>query len=74
VIDDTEIANRFGYHPATYETVPMHENVRSTFAQVTVALLAFLPPGRETALVITALEEASMWANAAIARNLAPLG
>lgn len=68
-----ELENRFGFHPATDETRELHQQVREGFIEFSERLLAFLPGGREKALVVTALEEASMWANAAIARNLAPL-
>jgi hypothetical protein len=72
-IDRGELENRFGFHPATDETKRLHQEVREGFIEFTDRLLAFLPGGRERALVLTHLEEASMWANAAIARNLAPL-
>lgn len=72
-IDRSELENRFGFHPATDVTKLKHQFVRESFIDFTGQLLAELPNGREKALVITALEEASMWANAAIARNLAPL-
>ena len=72
-VTHSELENRFGFHPATDQTRELHQNVRESFIDFTSELLSFLPDGREQALVVTALEEASMWANAAIARNLAPL-
>jgi len=72
-INRSELENRFGFHPATEETREKHQFVRESFIDFTDGLLAELPEGREKSLVVTALEEASMWANAAIARNLAPL-
>lgn len=72
-VDRHELENRFGFHPATDETRELHKNVRQGFINFSDELLSVLPEGREKSLVVTALEEASMWANAAIARNLAPL-
>jgi hypothetical protein len=72
-VTQSELENRFGFHPATDLTREKHQTVRESFIDFTSELLQIIPDGREQALVITALEEASMWANAAIARNLAPL-
>lgn len=69
----SELENRFGFHPATDESRPKHQQVRESFVDFADDLDQLLPDGREKSLVMTALEEASMWANAAIARNLAPL-
>lgn len=73
MIDRSELENRFGFHPATEETRQHHQFIRNSFIDFTDDLLNVLPDGREKSLVLTALEEASMWANAAVARNLAPL-
>lgn len=72
-VDRAELENRFGFHPATDETRELHQQVRTSFIEFTEELIGILPEGREKSLVLTHLEEASMWANAAIARNLAPL-
>ena len=72
-IDPTELANRFGFHPATDETGPKHAGVRGECQNLAFALNALVPDGREKSLAITALEECMMWANAGIARALAPL-
>jgi hypothetical protein len=72
-IDRAELENRFGFHPANDVTKDRHQRVREGFIQFTEQLLELIPDGREKSLVVTALEEASMWANAGIARNLAPL-
>lgn len=68
-----EIKNRFGFHPATEETKTLHQKVRQVFIDTAYELRFLVPPGREWALVMTALEESSMWANAGVARTLAPL-
>lgn len=71
--DRKELENRFGYHPGTNLTIPMHETVRSAFLRHSENMFRLVPPSRERSLMLTALEEASMWANAGIARNLSPL-
>ena len=70
---DEELANRLGYHKATEVTIPMHEGVRSLFLETSLWLNNNLPEGREKSLAFTALQEAAMWSNAAVACNLAPL-
>lgn len=65
-----EIRNRFDHHPPKDEaTVHMHEHVRRVCKDAAVALNSFIPKGREHSLVMTHLEEAMFWANAAIARH-----
>lgn len=63
------IQNDFTYHPATPETGGRHDMVRSILGGVAKNLAANLPEGRELSLVLTKLEEAMFWANAAIARS-----
>lgn len=48
-------------------TAPIHALVRQTCKDAANRLLEITPPGREQALMLTALQEASMWANAAVA-------
>ena len=48
-------------------TAPLHAHVRQIFMATATNLVAATPPGREQALMLTALQEASMWANAAVA-------
>lgn len=64
-----DILNRFKFHPATETTGPQHDQVRTMCLDVAQDLTALLPESREKSLAITKLEEAMMWANAAIARN-----
>lgn len=72
-ISKSEIENRFGFHPANDTTKGKHQVVRVWFAGIATDLVDLVPDGREQSLMITALEEASMWANAGIARNEAEL-
>ncbi|GAA2665290.1 Acb2/Tad1 domain-containing protein [Nonomuraea recticatena] len=65
-----ELANRFEYHPPKDdETRGAHEYVRQVVYGVAVLLDKRVPESREKSLMMTHLEEALMWANAAIARN-----
>lgn len=72
-VTNEEIRNRFGFHPATETTKVLHEEVREGFILLAQGLVAMVPEGREASLMLTALEEAMFWANAGVARNLAPL-
>jgi hypothetical protein len=48
-------------------TAPTHAAVRRVFMDTAHALVTLVPHGREQALMLTALQEASMWANAGVA-------
>ncbi|WP_280499352.1 DUF7681 family protein [Nocardia cyriacigeorgica] len=68
--DSIELANRFTYHPAlTDRRRNAHDSVRAAVAAVAVELNNLVPEGREKALAFTKLEEAMLWANAALART-----
>lgn len=73
-----EIEHRFGFHKATVEgenaTLPKHTEVRKLYKEFAGELTRILGthPTRETALLFTALQEASMWTHCAIAMD-APL-
>ena len=61
-----EIVRRIGFHPSTPATVPVYEENRRRFIEL-AEYVDGLPAGREVALALTALQEALMWANAAVA-------
>lgn len=64
------IANRYGFHPARNDKDKTeHLQVRILFQETALELERLLPDGREKSLAHTALQEASMWANAALALN-----
>ena len=71
-----EIEKRFGTHEATTEgenpTLPKHENARAAFMQFVLYLDERIPDGRAKNVMMTHLEDASMWANKAISYE-APL-
>ena len=71
-LNDSEILNRFGYHRATEITGPRHNVNREKFAEMCAFLDTVLPEGRAKDKALETLEEASMWANKAIA-ELAPV-
>ena len=65
-----DLINRFSYHPPTKPgRAEAHETTRALLLGVAAELDALLPPGREHAVVLTKLEEAMFWSNAAIARQ-----
>ena len=64
-----DIRLRFKSHPPkTPQIAGIHVDVRTNFIEFATAMNG-LPSGREKALMYTALEEASFWAHAAIARQ-----
>lgn len=66
-----EITERFAHHPPTSQTViKTHERVRYDFEELAVTMHEILPASREASLCQTALQEAAMWANAAIAIHM----
>lgn len=65
-----DLEHRFAFHPATDDfTRYKHQEVRRACLAAAKTIDGIAPDGREKALAITKLEEAMMWANAAIARN-----
>lgn len=65
--------NAIGYHKPTDETIPLHQEVRSSISELGHWLIDILPEGREKSLALNHLQEVSMWSNAAIACNMSPL-
>lgn len=74
MIDSDEIRRRLGFHPGTELTAPLYQQNREEAIHLAEHFVHTCPPGRELALALTALQEALMWANAAVACDLAPLG
>lgn len=68
-----ELHRRLGYHPATERTIPHYEDSRARVLELACHWDETLPPGRELAEAQTCLQDALMWANAAVACNLSPL-
>lgn len=64
-----EIQDRVRYHPPSPEGVTRHQTLAAEFSWLMSFVQQVCPDGRERALVFTKLEEAKMWASAAVARN-----
>lgn len=71
-MESNQIDHRFDFHPATTaEKQGAHGSVRDACRRAAHSVNILCPEGREKALAITKLEEAMMWGNAAIAREVA---
>lgn len=65
----TELEIRFTYHPPTAEQAQRMQIIRDLCKNLAVEVELMTPASREQSLAFTAIEEVSMWANAAIARR-----
>ena len=68
-MDTSELANRFTYHPPKDGQADRYQKIRDEAAHLAWFLDSQCPDSREKSLAMTHLEEAVMWANAAIARH-----
>lgn len=68
-ITDKDLDNRFDYHAPDDAKRRAHEEVRIQLRRTAGLVVHLTPESREQSLAITHLEEAMMWANAAIARH-----
>jgi hypothetical protein len=68
-MDDADLKNRFTYHPPKPGQGNLYEHLREQALNFAFEIDAQCPESREKSLAITHLEEAVMWANAAIARH-----
>lgn len=64
-----DLNSRFASYQVTDAVWPQYAEVNRQCFVLAEWLVNALPPGRETSLAVTAIEEAMMWAAAAIARN-----
>jgi hypothetical protein len=65
----TDIDNRFTYHALKDGQADRYGKIRFQARLVAYLIESECPDSRERSLALTRLEEAVMWANAAIARN-----
>ena len=65
----TMIDNNFKHHAPKGDQSERYEGIRNAVKDVALLIDFECPNSREKSLAITKLEEAVMWANAAIARN-----
>jgi len=68
-MDREELACRFTYHPPSGDQPHQYEEIRGRGSEFTALLIEYCEDCRELSLAITKIEEAVMWANAAIARR-----
>lgn len=64
-----QIENAFTYHAPKPDQLPRYEELRHSAKDLAQRIVRRTPPSREQSLALTHLEDAVMWANAAIARN-----
>ena len=67
--DAKKLQNRFTYHAPKGDQAIRYTMLRDAMKDVARLYVTLTPPSREQSLALTKLEESSMWANAAIARN-----
>lgn len=61
--------NNFTYHPPLAGQAERYVEIRDAAKALAFTLVNLCPTSRELSLALTDLEQAMMWANAAIARN-----
>ena len=64
-----DLKYRFTYHPPKGDQQQRYGSIRDHALDLADLIDDLCPGSREKSLAITKLEEAVMWANAAIARN-----
>ena len=64
-----DLVKRFTYHTPKGDQPQRYESIRGHGIDLADLIDDLCPDSREKSLAITKLEEAVMWANAAIARN-----
>jgi len=68
-MEATDLANRFTYHAPKDGQAERYQEIRDEAHGLAQMINAQCPESREKSLAITHLEDAVMWANAAIARH-----
>lgn len=69
-IDNKRLENNFTYHPPKDEDqIERYKRLREAAKTYAQCIMTLTPPSREQSLALTQVEDAVMWANAAIARN-----
>lgn len=65
-----DLVERYRHHPPTGEAIEVHEQIRAKSLDFALWLRDTLPASREASLAQTALQEAAMWSNAAVAIHI----
>lgn len=68
-MESSDLDNRFAFHAADTVKRDEHGEIREGCHRAAVVIDNLCPDSREKSLAITALEEAMMWGNAALARH-----
>ena len=68
-MDAGDLGNRFTYHAPKADQSERYQRIREYALAFADSINIQCPDSREKSLAITNLEQAVMWANAAIARN-----
>ena len=66
---NTEIENNYTYHAPQEGQLERYERIRYKAKMLAAYINEQCPESREKSIALTKIEEAVMWANAAIARN-----
>lgn len=70
MIGQEALGDRFTFHaPPTAQRKELHERIRTAFLEIAAEIDEKVPDGREKSIVMTKLEEAMFWSNAAVARQ-----
>ncbi|WDZ84049.1 DUF7681 family protein [Micromonospora cathayae] len=69
-----ELDRRCDHHPPSPAAVEQHQAWRKTIKDAMAYAMQHLPSGRETSMTLSALDDALMYGNAAIARPPMPGG
>jgi hypothetical protein len=62
-----ELESRFTYHPPKGDQPERYQKMRDKIKEAACLVAELTPEGREQSLALTHLQNASMWASAAIA-------
>jgi len=68
-IKQQQIENAFTYHSPKDDQLERYQRIREKGKELALLIDQITPPSREQSLALTNLEQATMWANASIARN-----
>lgn len=66
---NSDIKNRFTFHPANPTTASKYEAMRTKALELAEWMDENAPASRELSLALTSLDQTVMWFNAAVARN-----
>ena len=67
--DLAKLQSAFTYHAPKDDQPERYSELRGLAQRLAARMTELCPPSRELSLALTNLEQATMWANAAIARN-----